>query len=368
VLDPLAYSRVVARIGNEESVIDIDFEDIIPRHVQMTVSVSASTTDGQPLTESDLRRVMDACALMEQLYADRDKLTRFVGSRMALVAPNLSAVCGANVAAKLVGAAGGLERLSEIPACNIQVLGQRKKISAGLSTRNVGLHQGYVFSCPLVTSIPPDYQQKGAKLIANKVALLARYDAFGNSGKRNGEQGAKMKVEIEKVLEKRMEPPPAPIAKPLPAPDGVSKKRRGGRRWRKQKERAATTEMMKQANRMQFGTVEEEYLNGDEMYGLGMLGKDGHGKLKVMQAASKLSKKGRALQKNVGSGSSAKGSAGGLLSGTQSSLAFSSVQGIELENPDREHVEHADVGGTRTSGTESYFSELSGFKTFRRIV
>jgi U4/U6 small nuclear ribonucleoprotein PRP31 len=119
VLDPLAYARVVARIGNEESVIDI--EDIVPRHVQMTVSVSASTTDGQPLSESDLRRVMDACAMMEQLYADREKLIHFVSSRMALVAPNLSAVCGANVAAKLVGAAGGLERLSEIPACNIQV-------------------------------------------------------------------------------------------------------------------------------------------------------------------------------------------------------------------------------------------------------
>lgn len=250
--------------------------------------------------------------------------------------------------------------------CDLQVLGQKKKISAGLSTRNVGLHQGYIFSCPIVTSVPPDYQQKAAKLIANKVTLLARYDAFGNSEKRNGEQGARMKAEVEKALEKRMEPPPAPIAKPLPAPDGVSKKRRGGRRWRKQKERAAATEMMKQANRMQFGTVEEEYLNGDEMYGLGMLGKDGHGKLKIMQAASNLSKKGKVLQKAVASGPSTRGSAGGLLSGTQSSLAFSAVQGIELENPDREH-DH-DLGGTRTSGTESYFSELSGFKTFRKIM
>ena len=188
MLDPLAYARVVDRIGNEENVIDVDLEDVIPRHVVMTVSVSASTTDGTALPDSELSRVREACAMMEQLDAARATLTRFVGSRMGLVAPNLSAVCGAEVAAKLVGAAGGLARLSEIPACNIQVLGQRRRINAGLSSRSVGANQGYVYTCPLVTSVPPDYRRKTAKLVANKVALLARYDAFGTSGKRDGEQ------------------------------------------------------------------------------------------------------------------------------------------------------------------------------------
>ena len=121
VLDPLPYARVVERIGNEESVIDIDLEDIVPRTVQMTVSVSAATTDGQPLPPEELQKVMAACTLAQNLDADRAKLQRFVGSRMAHVAPNLSAVCGAEVAAKLVGAAGGLLPLSTMPACNIQV-------------------------------------------------------------------------------------------------------------------------------------------------------------------------------------------------------------------------------------------------------
>lgn len=121
VLEPLAYARVVERIGNEDNVIAIDLEDVIPRHVQMTVSVSASTTDGQPLPADDLQRVLDACKLAQRLDGDRAKLHSFVGSRMALVAPNLSAVCGAEIAAKLVGAAGGLEPLSTMPACNIQV-------------------------------------------------------------------------------------------------------------------------------------------------------------------------------------------------------------------------------------------------------
>ena len=77
---------------------------------------------------------------------------------------------------------------------------------------------------------------------------------------------------MEDTIEKWQEPPPAKIVRPLPAPDMEQKKRRGGKRWRKQKERLATTEMMKFANRMKFNEVEEEFIDMDETFGLGMLG------------------------------------------------------------------------------------------------
>lgn len=42
---------------------------------------------------------------------------------MHLIAPNLSAIVGTAVAAKLIASAGGIVELSKIPACNIQMLG-----------------------------------------------------------------------------------------------------------------------------------------------------------------------------------------------------------------------------------------------------
>ena len=230
---------------------------------------------------------------------------------------------------------------------------------------NVGANQGFVFGCPMVTALPPAFRRKAAKLVANKVALLARYDAYGTSSARSPDEGQRMRDAMTKTIEKWMEPPPAAIVKPLAKPDAVSKKKRGGARYRKQKEKMAATEMMKQANRMEFGKAEEEYVDGDEMFGLGMLGKDGHGKLKVMQAASKITKREKLLQRAANGVTGGKGH-GGPMSGTQSSLAFSHVQGIQLENPNKEEEQGADVGGQRT-GTESYFSELSGFKTFRKL-
>ena len=90
-----------------------------------------------------------------------------------------------------------------------------------------------------------------------------------------------------------------------------------------------------------------------------VVGKEGHGKLKIMQAASKISKKIKTQHKK---------GLGGNMSGTASSLAFSHVQGIELENPNREDTQEMDVHDPgRDTGTESYFSELSGFRTLRKL-
>ena len=52
---------------------------------------------------------------------------------------------------------------------------------------------------------------------------------------------ARGQEEMEKKVEKWQEPPPAKQTKVLPAPDMEPKKRRGGRRFRKMKERYGLT-------------------------------------------------------------------------------------------------------------------------------
>jgi len=69
----------------------------------------------------------------------------------------------------------------------------------------------------------------------------------------------------------------------LPVPDLEPKKRRGGKRYRKMKEKYGITEVQKAANRIKFNEAEEEFLDGEEVVGLGMVGKDGSGKLRKLQ-------------------------------------------------------------------------------------
>ena len=69
----------------------------------------------------------------------------------------------------------------------------------------------------------------------------------------------------------------------LPVPDLEPKKRRGGKRYRKMKEKYGLTDVQKAANRVQFNQAEEEFLDGEEVVGLGMVGKQGTGNLRKLQ-------------------------------------------------------------------------------------
>lgn len=83
------------------------------------------------------------------------KIYEFVESRMSSIAPNLSAIVGAATAAKLMGIAGGLTRLSKMPSCNVQVLGSQKKNLSGFSQVAMLPHTGFVYYCSLVQDAPP---------------------------------------------------------------------------------------------------------------------------------------------------------------------------------------------------------------------
>lgn len=83
------------------------------------------------------------------------KIYEYVESRMAFIAPNLSIILGSSIAAKLMGNAGGLTKLSKIPACNLQLLGQQKKTLSGFSQVATLPHTGFIYFCDIIQNTPP---------------------------------------------------------------------------------------------------------------------------------------------------------------------------------------------------------------------
>ena len=65
--------------------------------------------------------MLDACQLAQQLEEDKGHILRLVQQKMDRIAPNLSVAVGTEIAAQLMGVAGGLLNLSKMPACNVQV-------------------------------------------------------------------------------------------------------------------------------------------------------------------------------------------------------------------------------------------------------
>lgn len=128
----------------------------------------------------------------------------YIESRMNLIAPNVSAVNGTRVTAKLIAAAGGIHELARIPACNIQVLGSQKKALNGLSTANAQLHRGYLQEVDVASTAPPKFSMQIIRMLATKTALAARIDSCGTCS--NGSEGKKLREGILARFEKVMAP------------------------------------------------------------------------------------------------------------------------------------------------------------------
>jgi len=243
----------------------------------------------------------------------------YVESRMGVIAPNLSFLVGSSIAAKLMGAVGGLSALSKMPSSNIQSLGSSRKHLGGFSTASVRQYVGFIHDSEVIMKTPPSLRTKAVRVLAGKCILAARCDCYDEDP--TGNAGRDMRDEILQKVEKWYEPPPIKLPKPLPAPDDRPKKRRGGIRIRKIKQKYEMTEMRKQANRMVFGPeAQESYRNSSKT--LGTIGVTGSGKVRLSAQDKGILKK----QKQFGSS--------GATSGLSSSLAFTPVQGLELSNPD----------------------------------
>ena len=147
-----------------------------------------------------------------------------------------------------------------------------------------------------------------------------------------------MLAEIEKKIMKLQDPPITKASRALPAPLEGPKKKRGGRRVRKQKERYAVTEMRKQANRMNFGEIEEDVYQNDLGYSRGNIGKGGIGSgIRAAQIDERTKVRvSQTLKRNLQKEQATFGGASTVkkhISGTASSVAFTPLQGLEIVNP-----------------------------------
>lgn len=140
----LDYVSTVKELGNtlEKAKNNETLQQFLTPATIMVVSVTASTTQGQLLSQEELATIFEACDMALELNDFKLEIYAYVESRMSFVAPNLSQIVGASVAAKLMGVAGGLTNLSKMPACNVLVLGSQKRTLSGFSSTAVMPHTG----------------------------------------------------------------------------------------------------------------------------------------------------------------------------------------------------------------------------------
>jgi len=112
------------------------------------------------------------------LYKLRKQLTDLIDRYTKEYTPNLRALVGPTIIAKLLALAGSLERLAKLPASTIQVIGAEKALFRHLRTGAKPPKHGVIFQVPEIRYAPKKLRGKIARALATKLAIAAKADAF----------------------------------------------------------------------------------------------------------------------------------------------------------------------------------------------
>ncbi|KJP88335.1 hypothetical protein AK88_01951 [Plasmodium fragile] len=321
VYTPLEYISVVSKIKNESDLKNIDFSDILPNTTVMAITVASSMSTGINLSDHALKTCLFFCNEALELNENRKMILLYLESKMFLLAPNLTMLLGSALTARLISSVGSLKNLSITSSQNLIVVGSSKKSVLGLSNVRKTFGIGILSTSEIVQSVPDAYKKKAISLLAGKCSLASRVDYFKKYPE--GQYGLLLRENLISHLIKLQEPPPMKQKKILPMPDEKRKRKRGGKRYRKLKEKTEITELRKQINRLPFGpnSNEDFYTFTDQN---AILLNSNITKLKYQ---SKQKVNNVAKKKNLSVHSS------GVTGGLSSSLIFTPLQGIELFNP-----------------------------------
>jgi nucleolar protein 56 len=96
--------------------------------VRLQVIAAAKMSMGQDISAIDLLNIEMFAKRVIKLAEYRQQLHTYLLDKMHTVAPNLSALIGEIVGARLISHAGSLTNLAKYPASTVQILGAEKAL------------------------------------------------------------------------------------------------------------------------------------------------------------------------------------------------------------------------------------------------
>lgn len=197
--DNVLYAKTVQAIGIRTKSESASLEDIVAEDVATEVRHAAEISMGTDITEQDEEFILGLAMQVLELDASRTRLGEYISNRMMTVAPNLSALVGEMIAAKLISKSGSLLNLAKNSASTLQILGAEKALFKAMRSKKKTPKYGIIYQTKLVGSASNRVKGKISRTLAAKSALCVRFDALNED--ENNEIGLKNKEYLEKRLE-----------------------------------------------------------------------------------------------------------------------------------------------------------------------
>ncbi|KAM0924219.1 hypothetical protein ACQ4PT_005033 [Festuca glaucescens] len=175
VADNIQYAKVVKLMGNRTNAVNLDFSEILTDdEVEAQLKEAAVISMGTEVNDLDLSNIRELCDQVLSLSEYRAQLYDYLKSRMNTIAPNLTALVGKLVGARLISHGGSLLNLAKQPGSTIQILGAEKALFRALKTKHATPKYGLIYHASLIGQAAPKHKGKISRSLASKAALAIR--------------------------------------------------------------------------------------------------------------------------------------------------------------------------------------------------
>lgn len=197
ITDSVAYARIILTMGVRSNASETDLSEILPEEVEEQVKAAAEVSMGTEITEDDLNNIKALAEQIVDFAAYREQLSNYLSSRMKAIAPNLTAMVGELVGARLIAHAGSLTSLAKAPASTVQILGAEKALFRALKTKHDTPKYGIIYHASLVSQASGKNKGRIARTLAAKAAVSLRYDCFDEERDESDDFGLENRAKVE---------------------------------------------------------------------------------------------------------------------------------------------------------------------------
>ncbi|KAJ3075007.1 snoRNP complex protein nop56 [Podochytrium sp. JEL0797] len=203
VNDNLLYARCCKFIRNKANLTEDSIpalEAILNQDAAQARQVlhAAQASMGTDIGEIDLTNIEAFADRVISLTEYRARLHAYLVSKMNQVAPNLSALIGEMVGARLISHAGSLTNLCKYPASTVQILGAEKALFRALKTRGNTPKYGLIYHSSFIGRAATKNKGRISRILANKCSIASRIDCFLE--KPTSKFGEVLKAQVEERL------------------------------------------------------------------------------------------------------------------------------------------------------------------------
>ncbi|KAK6805094.1 hypothetical protein RDI58_002878 [Solanum bulbocastanum] len=160
---------------------------------------AAKASMGQDLSPVDLINVKLFAQRVMDLVEYRKNLYDYLVAKMHDIAPNLAALIGEVVGARLISHAGSLTNLAKCPSSTLQILGAEKALFRALKTKGNTPKYGLIFHSSFIGRASARNKGRMARYLANKCSIASRLDCFLD--KSTTTFGEKLREQVEERLD-----------------------------------------------------------------------------------------------------------------------------------------------------------------------